>query len=289
MKPSGPLHLGYQDTVSCDSFARLLEIMLPGGGHLMALIEAYFDESGSHRGAHVICVAGYVFEKDGAIALTHEWRDVLHYYELPYFRMSDCAHGNGPFAKLSKSERVAVQTAMIGIIKRHTIQGIAATLNKDEFLQCMPQHPLLVGYSFTIQVILAGLRGWIRHNEERGAPIEHVSYFFEAGHASRGQANRIMDLLFSNAGAKAALRYSGHAFVEKEKTPCVQAADLLAWQWYTDKRHELEGKPRRKDCESLLQHHHNAVHLTPEAMTKLANEPVFNVEVFEASLRGQSS
>jgi peptide/nickel transport system substrate-binding protein len=56
----------------------------------------------------------------------------------------------------------------------------------------------------------------------------------------------------------------------REDTPAVQAADLLAWQWYTDKRHELEGRPRRKDCARLLNHHHNAVHVDEERLYAIA-------------------
>lgn len=35
----------------------------------MAIIEAYFDESGTHEGSPDICIAGYLFEKGNAIAL----------------------------------------------------------------------------------------------------------------------------------------------------------------------------------------------------------------------------
>ena len=61
-------------------------------------------------------------------------------------------------------------------------------------------------------------------------------------------------------------RYAGHAFVPKEKSPAIQAADLLAWQWYKDKKNQGEGRPRRKDCASLLEKHHNAVHLDREGL-----------------------
>jgi hypothetical protein len=49
-------------------------------------------------------------KKSEAIKLGREWRKVLHWKNLPHFRMSECAHGNGPFANLTKAERIDVAT-----------------------------------------------------------------------------------------------------------------------------------------------------------------------------------
>jgi hypothetical protein len=248
-------------------FLRMLEVMLPHGGGAMIQVEAYFDESGSHSGAPVLCVAGYLFQVNRARRLTRSWRAALDEKGLPYFRMSECAHGNGPFASLTKPERIQLAARMIEIIKRDTIQGIAVTVNEAEFREHMLQHALVgSSYSFAAHVILAGVASWIGANPTTGS----VAYFFEAGHLSQPEANAIMTLLFRSPRAKASHRYAGHAFVEKETTPAVQAADLLAWQWYTDRRHHLEGRPRRKDCAILLEHHHNANHIGPVKLAALA-------------------
>ena len=39
------------------------------GDYSVASMEAYFDESGTHEGSPLVCVAGYLFEKGNAIAL----------------------------------------------------------------------------------------------------------------------------------------------------------------------------------------------------------------------------
>ncbi len=161
---------------------------------------------------------------------------------------------------------------MIEIIKRDTIQGIAVTVNEAEFREHMLQHRLIgSSYSFAAHVILAGVSSWIEANPLTGS----VTYSFEAGHASQREADAIMTLLFHNQRARNRHRYAGHAFVDKETTPAVQAADLLAWQWYTDRRHQAEERPRRKDCDSLLSHHHNAVHMRPDMLAALAKAMPF--------------
>ena len=44
----------------------------------------------------------------------------------------------------------------------------------------------------------------------------------------------------------------------------------MAWQWYTDLRRQSEGKPRRKDCVSLLSHPHRAVHFSADKIAEMA-------------------
>ena len=43
-------------------------------GRLAVMLQAYFDESGTHVGAPALVVAGYLFEPDPCLALAREWR-----------------------------------------------------------------------------------------------------------------------------------------------------------------------------------------------------------------------
>ena len=73
----------------------------------MALMEAYFDESGTHEGSPFVCVAGYLFEKGNAAALNADWRAMLKGNDLPFFRMSDCAHTIRPMKNPAASYGVS--------------------------------------------------------------------------------------------------------------------------------------------------------------------------------------
>jgi len=257
--------------LSCSILERMLDVMLPNGGCSVWQIESYFDESGSHSDAHVLCVGGYIFGKSEAVSFSHQWANILAQYELPYFHMVDCAHGNPPFDVLSYQERIDVERFMIALIKDWALQGIGVTINSADFEKLMPAHPWIgSAYSFAAHILLAGVRAYIDFNEEHHRSVSKAAYFFESGHASRGEADRIMTTLFLNKKARAGHRYAGHAFLPKEEAPPLQAADLLAWQWYTDRRHKIEGKPRRKDCAALLEHPHNLVHIGSDKILKLA-------------------
>jgi hypothetical protein len=154
---------------------------------------------------------------------------------------------------------------MIEIIKMRAVQGIAVTVNNCEFASVMAEYPQAAhiyktAYNFASHTILAGVSSWLAAQ----SGLHSMVYFFEAGHASQTQANQIMHKLFS--ANEEQYSYAGHAFVPKEKNPAIQAADLLAWQWYKDKKNQNEGRSRRKDCANLLEKHHKAVHFNRDAL-----------------------
>jgi hypothetical protein len=66
-------------------FVRFLDVLLPDGGYVVVEVESYFDESGSHKGSPLLCVAGYIIEKNAAIKLTDAWRAVLQEHNIPFF------------------------------------------------------------------------------------------------------------------------------------------------------------------------------------------------------------
>jgi hypothetical protein len=235
-------------------------------------------------------LAGLIFKKSDAIKLGHEWRKVLHWKQLPYFRMVECAHGNGAFANLSKPERIEVATRMIEIIKNRAIQGLAVTVDNLDFLSVMAEYPVAArayktAYSFATHTVLAGVGTWLAANPK----VAEMAYFFEDGHASAGQSKKIMDSLFAVPEKCEQYKYAGYGFVPKRKSYAIQAADLLAWQWYKDKKNQQDGRPRRKDCESLLQMHSNAAHLDRDALVFIikngpAMRPVKLVRAFQPYL-----
>jgi hypothetical protein len=261
-------HLGACGAVlSSEVFDSFVGALLPVGGVVVAIIQAFFDESYGEKVGSILCVAGYMMTDRAARRLTREWNAVLREYDLPYFRMSACAHGNYPFNKLTKNQRVAVETKMIGLIKRRTIKGIGVTVNVDEFGKIMPDNREVIGgaYSVCLNVVLGGAYHWAKHM----GFTSRLAYFFEAGHNNQSEADRILTRAFSMEDLRTSRSYAGHGFVRKEDSPPTQAADILAWQWYTDLRHKIEGKKRRADCASLLEHDHDVRHIPPEFLLAL--------------------
>ncbi len=233
-----------------DSAVRLLGALLPWDGYLLALVEAYFDESGSHEGSPVLCVAGYLFERDAAKNLSEEWHTVLEPKGLTHFHMIDCAHGVEEFAELSLDERIDIQTQLIKIIKKYHTRRIVSLMVPDDYQDLMPFHGNMGSdYNYCLWNCLEGVRLWVDEAQFDG----DIAYFFESGHASQSEANRIMEFAFANEGSRRPFRYMSHAFVDKKKFPPVQAADILAWQMFTDWKHGAIKRSRRKDFAALIE------------------------------------
>jgi hypothetical protein len=253
--------------------ALVLAGLVPSGVYVTIECQAFFDESASHDGAPILCIAGLIFKKSEAIKLGHEWSKVLRWKKLPYFHMVECAHGNGVFAKLSKDERSEVAKRMIDIIKARAVQIVAVTIDKRDFKSVMAENASAAKayptpYSFVSHTVMAGVRAWIYANPRVG----RMHYVFEDGHDSAPQARRAMGDIFKVPEKREQYRYAGFSFVPKRDSYAVQAADLVAWQWYKDKKNLVEGRPRRKDCESLLELHHNAAHLDRDGLIAMLRD-----------------
>ena len=140
---------------------------------------------------------------------------------------------------------------MIGLVKRFAIYGIAVTAEPKLFEEIMPNLPEIgSAYSFCAHACLVAVRSWADEQHYQG----DIAYFFESGHASQSEANRIMNELFSTPEWRLSYRYVSHTFADKKKVRPLQSADLLAWQWQKDHKRRMEGRKKepRKDCYTLI-------------------------------------
>jgi hypothetical protein len=259
-------------------FQRLLEIILPSGGYLSLMMEAYFDESGTHDGSPVLCVGGFVIDSSSARELDQKWGEMLLQYGLPFFHMTDCAGGYPPFDQLSKQGCIDVATDAIQLIRKLISGGIMTSIYPSDFKDYAPDHEWIgSAYSFCVHICLTGVQNWANR---RGC-VDDFAYIFEAGHASQSESNRIMNKIFSSPQLRQRQRYVSHTFADKMKVKLLQAADLITWHWYTENKRKLEGVRRnmRKDTTALMSFTESgadftALHCTPETI-KLTTKSAF--------------
>jgi uncharacterized protein DUF3800 len=202
---------------------------------------SYFDESGTHDGFPVLCVAGYLFECQSRQILDRKWKEILDQYRLPFFRMSARAHNTYPFDVLSRDECAEVEKAAIRLINEHALLGLAVAINEQDYNYFFARQDITGdAYSFCCWQILAGVQTWIARNSFAG----EISYFFESGHKSETQANSIMCRIFNDKALRQKYRYKTHAFVDKEKVRPIQTADIYAWQQATQMKRWLKNNPK---------------------------------------------
>lgn len=245
---------------SFEAFVSVMDALLAGNGYVVQIVHAFFDESGSHAGSPALCVAGYAFEKRQARLLAREWQTVLKRYKLPFFHMVDCAHGNRECASLTKDQRIKLATSLIAIVKGRAAHGFAVSVDVEAFREVMPSWgPAKTPYAFCARCVIDEMGRWFFKTGFKGKS----AYFFEAGHESRSEAEQVVGAVLTNplnAIRSVHYGYVAHSFVLKKESPAVQAADLLAWQWATDLKHQMSGRSRRKDFESLAQAPIRGVH-----------------------------
>jgi hypothetical protein len=131
-------------------FERLVDVLLPKGGYVMSLFEAYFDESADGNGKGLYAVSGYLFRAEQAKITDQKWKAVLDRYRLPYFHMVDCAHGNPPFNRLTKTERISVVKEVIALTT-HAEFGVSAIVNPVRFSKI---HTQADPYIFCVDILV---------------------------------------------------------------------------------------------------------------------------------------
>ena len=229
----------------------------------MAVMEAYFDESGTHEGSAFVCVAGYLFEKGNATILDIAWRRMLEEKGLPFFRMSDCANRTGPFKGWSKDETTNLEIRAIDLVKAYATHGFATSVVVDDFHLIQNLGLFDSAYSFACLQMLLGVQWWTNGNKFH----DDVAYLFESGAQHQSEANGFMQKVFEDPQMRLDFRYSSHAFAHKANVSQLQCADLLAWHWFIYNKRDRRGEVnKRKDFRRLLEKRIKANHYDKEGI-----------------------
>jgi hypothetical protein len=125
------------------------------------------------------------------------------------------------------------------------------TIEPKRYEEIMPQSSETgSAYSFCAHTCLTAVKSWADESQFGGG----ITYCLETGHRNQSEANQIMTRLFHLPALRASHRYVSHTFADKKKVRALQAADLIAWQWYTDHKRRAERKrlAPRKDCAELM-------------------------------------
>lgn len=221
----------------------------------MSLLSVYFDESYG-TGDH-FTLAGYSFKQSSLKPFEKKWQRMLDRFELSFFRMSSCAHGNGEFKHLNRSQRIECQKAAFRLIHQHACDGYAVSFRLG-LLKSPSFEADFYGmddYTWSCWAAMAFVRYWMKKHNWPGK----ARYFFEAGHQTQSQAAALMDCIANDDELIAAYRYDAHAFIKKQDSGAVQAADILAWQAQKDLKRRTAGHSSRKDFIALLERKHTNV------------------------------
>lgn len=227
--------------------ARTLDIRIPGGGDLVTVSEAFFDESYQDKGPRILCVAGYVFRKSHSIEFRKKWSAYLKRKGLPYFHANECAHKTRNFKGRTDSDEVSRK--LISLTKKYSDFGVAVAVNRDQYEAICTDHKMFPSvYAFVLTNCLYQIAHWRIYNQR----TEPTAFYFEQGHQHQNDADKFLSFMLRDDDLARRIGYRSHAFVPKD-TPQVQSADLLAWLWrlHAVRKSSNDPKPDRKDLIEL--------------------------------------
>jgi hypothetical protein len=227
--------------VSAEAFGRFLDIMLPRGGCAVTFSEVYIDESYDDQEPPLLVVGGYLSEKRKAADFSRKWAAYLERKGLPYFHMSECAHAAGPF---EGKDCDAVARELIRRTRASTEFGFAVAINEHDYTELVgPRDGMKSAYGFALMMCMNHVRNWKERNGFGGP----TAFFFEEGHKHQGDAHAWLTWMLKSDALRAAIGYSGHAFLPKP-TPGLHPADNLAWHWRLESKRRYQAdriRPRR--------------------------------------------
>ncbi len=103
-------------------------------GRLLAMLQGYFDDSGSEPKSFAFVIAGYILPAEQMSQLADDWLDALHRDpEIKYFKMSEAFAGEGQFGYMGREFRMAKVRKMLAVIHKHNPVGICSFMNWEHF------------------------------------------------------------------------------------------------------------------------------------------------------------
>jgi hypothetical protein len=217
-------HRGFEPSPS--AFPRLLNILLPKGGYVVALWEAYVDESGDENSDAVFVLGGYLLRSEEALFLEEKWQKAVRKARVPYFHMVDCAHGSGEYKLVSKEKRIKLASRCIELIRNYVEIGMCFVMNPPKWGLGSGREEIDNVYGHASTMLLSYFADYIRKVDDD----PKLSIVFESGHSTQHLARRaiennmVLSKLFPNGRAPSV------TFAAKTEACLLQSADLFAWQ-----------------------------------------------------------
>jgi hypothetical protein len=257
-------------------FARLLKTVLGKQG-MAGLVDAYYKDAycsknGPYHGSPLMSAAGYLFDPGQAETFEKEWRGTLWNAGIQgFFRMYELAHQTGEFEGWTRVQCDQFSNELVYIIKTHMLWGVVVAAATRDVQDYVSAHLLLKGamsslYTFCVVSCVAMIGQWaVQHCSAETT----VFYFIEvgmrvkekfSGYESRGEVLNCLNRVGRSPALTQQYRYRGSSFLKKDYARPLEAANLLAWEWYNFYEGSyVTGRPRRDSLRSLLEKPHGTL------------------------------
>lgn len=232
---------------------------------VMVLLDAAFDDSGTHDSADLCVVAGYLGSTTQWQRFENRWRDALLTAKIPEFHAEPFFHRDegGPYFGMKESTVAALLNGLVYAVRSTALQPIAASVRVKDFFRFnegerryltgafwngrrqtwtgtsgSPNRPFYVPFQWALGATLESIR----------RPQNKVNFTFDRHHVLHGYA-RDLYKSWQEHGVRypemkrLTARMGRFADGVRSEEPALQAADALAFCWHRVGEDQIFDRP----------------------------------------------
>lgn len=217
------------------------------------MLEAYFDESGTHSESPIICMAGFISTTEQWNHFSRNWQERLDKEGIHCFHMTDFENRRGPFKEMGKSQGNLLIESLIRIIKIRVKYLFAIAFSKTDFEEVVGDNYLrAVGteWTFCAMTCMALLRDWADKRAEK----DPIAFYFEQGARHSNALKAAHTKAQKDKEFVSRMNLGTFTLGDRRHLQPLQAADILAYEAYKHRYNKLKRPelPMRKSLEALL-------------------------------------
>jgi hypothetical protein len=211
----------------------------------IALLRAYFDETGTHTASKAVMVCGIVAPMDIWDEFDMAWRKQLAVEKVSYFHAVECEHGENEFQPLSRGLRDSLTWGLADVIGQRHIHIINSGVHRASWADRKYRNVKAVfesPYHLCFAHCLQQLSDWSKNH----ANGELIALVFSEQSEYRNHAEKIFKAYMSSkmAGEKLV----SLQFAPMRQFPGLQAADLVCYETY---QNFLAGFKKKEDVKRV--------------------------------------
>jgi hypothetical protein len=194
------------------------------------VLQAYFDESGTHHASLCAAVGGYISTEEQWELFSIKWNQELANWKIPFFHMSDFSTRAGVYASWTEIERRDRLSRLIYLINQHTIASVGSVVSREDFSNSFKtaEAKRHAGDIYGVAAISCFIDSSRLINP--GYSNAKIAYIFESGQ-NTDALKKCFDLNYNDPDARERLKLNSLAFQGKEFAP-LQAADIISYEMY---------------------------------------------------------
>jgi hypothetical protein len=195
----------------------------------LAVLTAYFDDSGTHAASKVVLWAGFIAPEEAWLKFDEEWRAILVRENVSAFHMYDCENALGEFDRWNRARSDLVIGDLRQVIIQSGLFGVGTAIPRTVWEEVVtgPRAPLMgpiedFALSSCMRHAISLSRNFI--------PDSDLSIVFDDRGIESRSIQRIVEFYQKSTISNPTL--ASVTFQKCNRFSGLQAADMLAWETY---------------------------------------------------------